>query len=71
MKTLKANKDQEATVQQVDNTQAIDQILAENAMLREQVAQLSDLNARLDKKLFTLRAGVSALSDKIKKVKVE
>ncbi len=55
---------------QMDSTPAADpfvqQLLAENAKLRAERDQLASINARLSRKLATLRDGVAVLAERIK-----
>ena len=55
---------------QSDSTPAADpfvrQLLAENATLRAERDQLASINARLSRKLATLRDGVAVLAERIK-----
>ena len=55
---------------QMDSTQAADpfvqQLIAENAQLRAERDQLTSINARLSRKLATLRDGVAVLAERIK-----
>jgi len=55
---------------QSDSTPAADpfvqQLVAENAQLRAERDQLTSINARLSRKLATLRDGVQVLAERIK-----
>ena len=55
---------------QSDSTPAADpfvqQLVAENAKLRAERDQLASINARLSRKLATLRDGVAVLAERIK-----
>lgn len=55
---------------QSDSTPATDpfvqQLLSENAKLRAERDQLTSINARLSRKLATLRDGVAVLAERIK-----
>ena len=55
---------------QMDSTPAADpfvqQLLTENAKLRAERDQLESINARLSRKLATLRNGVAVLAERIK-----
>ncbi|MBP6440593.1 MAG: hypothetical protein KA259_03225 [Caldilineaceae bacterium] len=55
---------------QMDSTPAADpfvqQLVAENATLRAERDQLESINARLSRKLATLRDGVAVLAERIK-----
>ena len=55
---------------QSDSTPAADpfvqQLVAENAKLRAERDQLTSINARLSRKLATLRDGVAVLAERIK-----
>ncbi len=59
-----------ALAPQVDFTAAADpfvqQLVAENATLRAERDQLASINARLSRKLATLRDGVEVLAERIK-----
>ncbi len=55
---------------QMDSTPAADpfvqQLVAENAELRAERDQLASINARLSRRLATLRDGVAVLAERIK-----
>ncbi len=59
-----------ALAPQSDSTPAADpfvrQLVAENAKLRAERDQLTSINARLSRKLATLRDGVQVLAERIK-----
>jgi len=44
----------------------VQQLVAENAKLRAERDQLASINARLSRKLATLRDGVAVLAERIK-----
>ena len=59
-----------AIAPQMDSAPAADpfvqQLVAENAQLRAERDQLASINARLSRKLATLRNGVAVLAERIK-----
>lgn len=68
--TLPGTIDGWQIIPQSDSTPAADpfvqQLVAENAQLRAERDQLVSINARLSRKLATLRDGVAVLAERIK-----